>query len=322
MRALVTGGAGFIGSHVVERLLADGATVTALDDLSTGQRRNVAHLLDHPRFQFVEGSVLDARLVADLTAPCTAVYHLAAAVGVRRILEQPRRSIAVNLHGTENVLAAAAERGARVLLASTSEVYGKNETPGLLEDADAVYGATSVTRWLYAVTKAADEHLALAYVREAGLPVVIVRLFNTIGPRQTGQYGMVVPRFASQALRGEPLTVYGDGAQTRCFTYVEDAVTAMCALMAHPDAAGEVFNVGQPREVTIGALAERVRALAHSASPIVRVPYVEAYAGGFEDMRRRVPDVGKLRRYTGFAPAVSLDEAITRIVAYVRENEP
>jgi UDP-glucose 4-epimerase len=322
MRALVTGGAGFIGSHLAERLLADGATVVALDDLSTGQRRNVAHLLDHPRFQFVEGSVLDARLVAELAAPCEAVYHLAAAVGVRRILEQPRRSIAVNLHGTENVLAAAVERGARVLVVSTSEVYGKNETPGLLEDADAVYGATSVTRWLYAVTKAADEHLALAYAREAGLPVVIVRLFNTIGPRQTGQYGMVVPRFARQALRGEPLTVYGDGAQTRCFTYVEDAVTAMCALMAHPDTGGEVFNVGQPREVTIGALAERVRALAHSASPIVHVPYAEAYAGGFEDMRRRVPDVSKLRRYTGFAPAVSLDEAIARIVVYVRENEP
>ena len=321
MRALVTGGAGFIGSHLVERLLGDGADVVALDDLSTGQRRNVASLLDHPRFRFVEGSVLDPPLVGELVAACDAVYHLAAAVGVRQILEQPRRSIAVNLHGTENVLAAAADHGARVLVASTSEVYGKNETPGLAEDADAVYGATSVTRWLYAVTKAADEHLALAYAQESRLPVAIVRLFNTIGPRQSGQYGMVVPRFVRQALRGEPLTVYGDGAQTRCFTYVDDAVTAMCALMTNATAAGEVFNVGQPREVTIGALAERVRALTGSTSPIVYVPYQEAYARGFEDMRRRVPDVSKLRRYTGFVPGVTLDEAIIRIVAHVRENE-
>ncbi len=320
MRTLVTGGAGFIGSHLVERLLVTGNEVCALDDLSTGQRRNLAHVLDHPRFRFVEGSVLDRPLVAQLVAACDAVYHLAAAVGVRRIIERPRQSIEVNLHGTESVLAAAAPGGHPVLVASTSEVYGKNDAPGLREDDDAVYGATSVTRWLYAVTKAADEHLALAYARETGLPVRAVRLFNTIGPRQTGQYGMVVPRFVSQALRGEPLTVYGDGGQTRCFTYVDDAVTAMCRLMACPDAAGEVFNVGQPREVSIGALAVRVRELTGSASPIVHVPYEQVYARGFEDMRRRVPDVSKLRRCTGFAPATSLDEALRRIIAHVREN--
>jgi UDP-glucose 4-epimerase len=320
MRALVTGGAGFIGSHLAQRLLAGGAEVWVLDDLSTGQRRNLLSVAEHPRFRFVEGSVLDRPLVEELAVASDAVYHLAAAVGVRRIIEQPRRSIEVNLHGTENVLATA-PRGARVLIASTSEVYGKNDSPGLREDADAVYGATSVSRWLYAVTKAADEHLALAYARETGLAVVAVRLFNTIGPRQTGQYGMVVPRFVGQALRGEPITVYGDGQQTRCFTYVDDAVTAMCALMAHPAAAGEVFNVGQPREVTIDALAQRVLDLTGSASPIVHVPYDQVYSQGFEDMRRRVPDVSKLRRYTGFAPAITLDEALARIVAHLRESE-
>jgi UDP-glucose 4-epimerase len=321
MRVLITGGAGFVGSHLAERLVADGHEVWALDDFSTGQRRNVAHLLGTSGFRLVEGSVLDGPLVADLVAQCEQVYHLAAAVGVQRILAEPRRALAVNLEGTAQVLAAAAAatHRPRVLLTSTSEVYGKNDAPGLREDADSVLGPTSVTRWLYAVSKAADEHLALAYARETGLPVVVVRLFNTIGPRQTGQYGMVVPRFVRQALRGEPITVYGDGTQTRCFTYVGDAVQAMCALMAHPTAVGEVFNVGQPQEVTIGALAERVRALCGSASPIVHVPYAEAYGPGYEDMRRRVPDVAKLVRFTGFAPRVSLDEALMRIIAYERE---
>jgi UDP-glucose 4-epimerase len=321
VRALVTGGAGFVGSHLAERLLADGEEVWVLDDLSTGSRHNVAHLSDHPRLHFVEGSVLDRALVDELVPACDITYHLAAAVGVRHIIEQPRRSIEVNLRGTEHVLAAAAPGRRRVILASTSEVYGKNTAGPLREDADSVLGATSVTRWLYAITKAADECLALAYARELELPVVILRLFNTIGPRQTGQYGMVVPRFARQALRGEPITIYGDGSQTRCFTYVDDAVAAIRALATHPAAPGEVFNVGQGRETSIEALAYLVRDLAGSASPVVKVPYAEAYGAGFEDMQRRVPDVSKLQRFTGFVPATPLEEAVGRILAYLREYD-
>ncbi len=318
MRTLVTGGAGFIGSHLAERLLTDGHEVSVLDDLSTGRHENVAHLADRPGFRFVEGSVLDRPLVEALIAPVDAVYHLAAAVGVRRILAHPRHAIEVNLQGTECVLAAAAPRGCRVLVASTSEVYGKNDAPGLREGDDSILGATSVSRWCYAATKAVDEHLALAYARECGLPVVIVRLFNTIGPRQTGQYGMVVPRFVQQALHGEPLTIFGDGAQTRCFTDVSDAVSAMCALMANSATAGEVFNVGQPGEISMAALARRVRDLCGSTSPLVFVPYEQAYGAGYEDMRRRVPDVSKLQRYTGFVPAISLADSLARIIAHSR----
>jgi UDP-glucose 4-epimerase len=320
MRALITGGAGFIGSHLASQLLASGATVCVLDDLSTGSRRNLAACEGHPRFRFVAGSVLDRPLLDALVPAHDVIFHLAAAVGVRRILAAPRQAIETNLRGTENVLAAAVPYKPRVLIASTSEVYGKNSSGPLREDAPSVLGPTTVTRWLYAITKAADECLALAYTRELGLPTVVVRLFNTIGPRQTGQYGMVVPRFVRQALRGEPITVYGDGRQTRCFTYVDDVVAALCALATHPGAVGEVFNVGQPREVSIESLAYLVRELAGSSSPIVHVPYDEAYGPGFEDMARRVPDVSKLQRLTGFVAKVSLEEALERIIAAMRDE--
>jgi len=321
VKALVTGGAGFVGSHLVERLVSEGNAVWVLDDLSTGSLANLRAVLNHPALHFVEGSVLDRALVNDLAASCDTIFHLAAAVGVRRILDQPRLSIETNLRGTEHVLAAAAAGGQHVLIASTSEVYGKNDAGPLREDADSIVGPTHVTRWLYAITKAADECLALAYARETALPVVVVRLFNTIGPRQTGQYGMVVPRFVQQALRGDPITVYGDGQQTRCFTYVDDVVTAMRVLIDHPRAAGEVFNVGQAREVSIELLAHLIRRLANSSSPIVQVPYAEAYGGGFEDMQRRVPDVTKLRCTTGFTPSVSLEEALVRIIAAERSGQ-
>jgi UDP-glucose 4-epimerase len=312
----VTGGAGFVGSHLCERLLSEGHEVWVLDDLSTGRLDNVRGLLEHPAFYFVEGSILDQPLVQELVGPCDTVFHLAAAVGVRRIIEQPRVSIEINLRGTEHVLGAA--RGRRVLVASTSEVYGKNDTGPLREDADSIVGPTHITRWLYAITKAADECLALACAREGSLSAVVVRLFNTIGPRQTGQYGMVVPRFVRQALDGEPITIYGSGQQTRCFTYVDDVVTAMLALIAHPHASGEVFNVGQDREVSIEALAQLVLERTGSSSPLVYVPYDEAYGSGFEDMQRRVPDVGKLRCLTGFAPAIPLEQALERIIASMR----
>jgi len=318
VRALVTGGAGFVGSHLVDRLLRNGDTVCVLDDLSTGSFENVRPYLEQPGFRFVDGSILDRSLVEDLASPCDVVFHLAAAVGVRRIIEQPRRSIEINLRGTEHVLAAARPGHHRVLVVSTSEVYGKNNSGPLKETADSVVGPTTVTRWLYAITKAADECLTLAYARETGLAAIVVRLFNTIGPRQTGQYGMVVPRFVRQALRGEPITVYGDGLQTRCFTYVEDVITAMLALIDNPGAVGEVFNVGQGREVSINELARRVREMTGSASEIVHVPYDEAYGAGFEDMQRRVPDVAKLRCTTGFAPSIGLHEALKRIIDDMR----
>jgi UDP-glucose 4-epimerase len=312
LRALI------IGSHLAERLLAQGHEVWVIDDLSTGALANVEPLIGQPRFRFVEGSVLDRPLVDSLLAPCDWVFHLAAAVGVRRIIEQPRQSIEINLRGTEHVLAAADPARQRVLVASTSEVYGKNDSGPLSEDADSIIGSTRITRWLYAITKAADECLALAYARESGLPAVVVRLFNTIGPRQTGQYGMVVPRFVRQALTGEPITIYGDGEQTRCFTYVDDVIEAMLALIDHPKAAGEVFNIGQDREVSINQLAERVRELTGSRSPIVHIPYEEAYGSGFEDMQRRVPNVGKLRCLTGFEAQVPLEGALERIIAAMR----
>jgi UDP-glucose 4-epimerase len=318
LRALITGGAGFIGSHLAERLLALGHEVWVLDDLSTGALANVEPLMEQPGLRFVEGSVLDRPLVDSLVAPCDWVFHLAAAVGVRRIIEQPRQSIEINLRGTEHVLAAADPRRHRLLVASTSEVYGKNDTGPLTEDADSIIGPTRITRWLYAITKAADECLTLAYAREQGLPAIVVRLFNTIGPRQTGQYGMVVPRFVRQALSGEPITIYGDGEQTRCFTYVDDVVGAMVTLIDHPNAAGEVFNIGQDREVSINQLAARVRELTGSRSEIVHIPYEEAYGSSFEDMQRRVPDVTKLRRLTGFQAQVALERALERIIAAMR----
>jgi len=320
MRALVTGGAGFIGSHLTEALLHAGHGVTIIDDLSTGRLVNLAAVKDHSRLEVIEGSVTDEPLVRKAMAGIDVVYHLAAAVGVRLILDRPVGTIETNILGTEAILRAAREERPRVLLASTSEVYGKNDRVPLSEDDDRVLGPTTKSRWSYACSKEIDEFLGLAYHREYGVPVTIVRFFNTIGPRQTGRYGMVVPRFVRQALDGEPITVYGDGRQSRCFTDVEDAVRATLALSLAPNAVGDVFNIGTTHELTIQELAERVRALAGSVAPIRFVPYEEAYQPGFEDLRRRVPDIRKAERVAGYQPRVPLDETLHRVIAHLRDT--
>ncbi|HVR41180.1 MAG TPA: GDP-mannose 4,6-dehydratase, partial [Thermoanaerobaculia bacterium] len=293
--------------------IARGDEVFVIDDLSTGNLDNVEHLMRHPRFHLAVDSVHNERLVADLVDRCDVVFHLAAAVGVKLIVESPVHTIETNVHGTEVVLRAAARRRTRVLIASTSEVYGMSEAVPFREDGNLVIGATTKGRWSYACSKAIDEFLALAYHREKQVPVTIARLFNTIGPRQTGRYGMVVPALVGQALDGVPLTVYGDGQQTRCFSYVGDIVPALLALMDHPTA-GEVFNLGSRDEISITALAERVLRVTSSESPIVYVPYGEAYEEGFEDMRRRVPDTSKAERAIGFRARVSLDDALRAVV--------
>ncbi|MDQ6671456.1 MAG: GDP-mannose 4,6-dehydratase [Chloroflexota bacterium] len=328
-RALVTGGAGFIGSHLVERLLEHGEQVTALDDLSTGRRANLAAVHARAGFELVEGSVLDQDLVTRLVGRVDVVYHLAAAVGVDLLLRHPLRSLETNIQGTEHVLraCAAVEGGRRVLIASTSEVYGKNDKDALSEDDDRVLGSARLSRWFYASAKAIDEAFALAYWHERRLPVTVVRLFNTVGARQTGRYGMVVPRFVRWALRGEPLRVYGDGQQTRCFTNVHDVVHALVALTATPSAAGEIFNIGQPGEIRIVDLARRVIELAESSSAIKLVAYdaEEAHgerAAGFEDMRRRVPDASKLFAFTGFAPRIGLDQTLREVIDYELSAHP
>jgi UDP-glucose 4-epimerase len=318
MKVLITGGAGFIGSHLAETLLAAGHDVAALDDLSTGRVENLQAVQGHSRFALTVGSVADEGLVQKLVAEADVVYHLAAAVGVRLILERPVETIATNVLGTEAVLRAAVARKTRVLLASTSEVYGKSDRVPLAEDDDRVLGPTTKSRWSYACSKAIDEFLALAYHQEHGLPIVIARYFNTIGPRQTGRYGMVAPRFARQALDGRPITVYGDGRQSRCFTDVEDTVRATIALAECDRAVGQVFNVGTSHEVTMTELAERVRTLAGSVAPIMYVPYDEAYQPGFEDLHRRRPDVRKIERIVGFQPRIPLDETLRRVIADLR----
>jgi UDP-glucose 4-epimerase len=305
---------------LTEALLAAGQEAVVLDDLSTGRVENLAAVKGHPRLELAEGSVMDEALVRKLVAGADVVYHLAAAVGVRLILDRPVGTIETNIVGTETVLRAARETRPRVVLASTSEVYGKNDRVPLSEEDDRVLGPTTKSRWSYACSKAIDEFLGLAYHREYQLPVTIVRFFNTIGPRQTGRYGMVVPRFVRQALDGGPITVYGDGRQSRCFTDVEDAVRATIELSLAAEAVGEVFNVGTTHELTIGALAERVRALAGSASPIVLVPYEEAYQPGFEDLRRRVPDIRTAERIAGYRPRVSLDETLRRVIQHLRDT--
>jgi UDP-glucose 4-epimerase len=322
-RALVTGGAGFIGSHLVERLIGRGDDVTVLDDLSTGRRDNLASVDGCAAFNLVEGSVLDVATVERLVAHTDVVYHLAAAVGVDWVLRHPLRSLETNIQGTEHVLRACAtqERPRRILIASTSEVYGKNDKDALAEDDDRVLGSSRLSRWFYASAKGIDEAFALAYWQERRLPVTVVRLFNTVGPRQTGRYGMVVPRFVRWALRNEPLRVYGDGQQTRCFTSVHDVVHALVALMDTPSAAGEIFNIGQPDEIRIIELARRVIELTESSSELKLVPYhaEEAYgerAVGFEDMRRRVPDASKLFAYTGFRPRLGLEQTLREVIDY------
>jgi UDP-glucose 4-epimerase len=320
MRFLVTGGAGFIGSHLCEHLLATGHEVEALDDLSTGSLDHVAHLRDDPRFRCTVGTVEDEALVARGLAGCDAVVHLAAAVGVRKVVETPVMTIETNVRGAEVVLRLADKARRLVVIASTSEVYGKSAALPFREDADLVLGPPTTARWAYACSKALDEWLALAYWKERRLPVIVVRLFNTVGPRQTGRYGMVVPTFVQQALAGRPLTVFGDGTQSRSFTYVGDVVRAIRLLVEHPGAVGEIFNIGSDREITIRALAERVKALTGSASPIVTIPYDQAYDAGFEDMPRRLPDLTKIRTLIGYRPTVGLDEILATVIEEARRQ--
>jgi UDP-glucose 4-epimerase len=320
MKVLITGGAGFIGSHLSERLLEAGAHVLVLDDLSTGAIANIEHLIGRDGFGYRIGSVREAPLVAELVDRCDVTVHLAAAVGVRLIVEKPVHTIETNVHGTEVVLNAVARKGKKVVIASTSEVYGKSLKPAFSEDDDLVLGPTLHSRWAYACSKALDEWLALAYMREKGVPVVIARFFNTVGPRQTGRYGMVLPTVVRQALAGEPITVYGDGEQSRCFGHVSDAVEAVLRLIQAPAAVGNVFNVGADEEVTMNQLAELVRDMAGSRSPIVHVPYNEAYPAGFEDMARRVPDVRKLERTIGFRPRTPLRQIVADVLAYERAH--
>ncbi len=314
MRIFITGGAGFIGSHLAESFIRDGHGVLALDDLSTGQMSNVEHLIGNPLFDYRIGSVRNAPLVAELVDRCDATVHLAAAVGVRLIVEQPVRTIETNVHGTEVVLEAAARKQKPVLIASSSEVYGKSSKVPFMEDDDLVLGPTLHSRWAYACSKALDEWLGLAYFREKGVPVIVARFFNTVGPRQTGRYGMVLPSFAGQAVRGEPITVFGTGEQSRCFAHVADVAESVKRLICNPRAYGQVFNIGSSREVTINQLAELVRATAESESPIAHLPYEQAYAEGFEDMMRRVPAVDKLERCIGFKPSNSLERIVTDVV--------
>ena len=321
MRVLITGGAGFIGSHLADACIARGDEVFILDDLSTGSPDNVSQLTEHPRFHCTIGSVRDPMVVDKLVEGCDAVFHLAAAVGVQLIVESPVHTIETNVHGTEVVLAAAARHRKRVLITSTSEVYGLSQAVPFREDANLVIGATTKGRWSYACSKTLDEFLALAYHRERDLPVVIVRLFNTVGPRQVGRYGMVIPRLVAQALEGKPLTVHGTGTQTRCFSYVGDIVEAVLRLMSHPEATGQVYNLGSSDEISITALAERILALTGSPSKIVYVPYTEAYEQGFEDMPRRVPDTSKAASAVGFRAGTSLDDTLLTIIRHAREEQ-
>ena len=316
LKYLITGGAGFIGSHLADELLARGHAVAALDDLSTGSMDNIRHLKGHPRFGYVIESAVNAPLVAELVDEADVVFHLAAAVGVELIVESPVRAIETNVHCTEVVLSQANKKKKPVFVASTSEVYGKSHELPFREDGDLLLGPTYNGRWSYACSKAIDEYLALAYWSERKLPVVIGRLFNTVGPRQTGRYGMVIPSFVRQALAGQTLTVYGDGTQRRCFCHVRDVVRAMADLMACDDAYGQIFNVGSQEEVSIGELARQVVEAAGSDSEIGYVSYEDAYAPGFEDMVRRIPDISKAERYVGWRPTTPLGEILQEVIAY------
>ena len=316
MRVLITGGAGFIGSHLSDAYVARGDEVFCIDDLSTGSFDNIAHLKTNPRYHYTIDSVNNRRLMAELVDQCDVIFHLAAAVGVKLIVESPVRTIETNVHCTEVVLAQAAKKRKKVLVASTSEVYGLSSEVPFREDGNLVMGATTKGRWSYACSKAIDEFLALAYWREKKLPTVIVRLFNTVGPRQTGQYGMVIPTFVKQALAGRPITVYGDGSQTRCFGFVKDVVGALIKLMENDEAVGQVFNIGSNEEVSILEVAGRVKELTGSTSEIVFLPYDEAYEEGFEDMPRRVPDISKVSALTGFRPTEKLDGILQKVIAH------
>jgi len=314
MRYLITGGAGFIGSHLSEELLRRGHQVFVIDDLSTGSINNIAHLKGRERFQYVIDTCANAPLMAELVDGCDVIYHLAAAVGVKLIVESPVRTIETNIRLTEIILNLANKKKRPVLVASTSEVYGKSEQFPFREDGDLVMGATTKGRWSYACSKAIDEFLAIAYWKEKRLPTVVARLFNTVGPRQTGQYGMVVPNFVKQAQAGRPITVFGDGKQSRCFTHVSDVVRALVGLMENEANYGQVFNIGNNVEITIGQLAALVRDACGSRSDIVYIPYDEAYEEGFEDMARRVPDISKIKRAIGWQPALTLQQILADIL--------
>jgi nucleoside-diphosphate-sugar epimerase len=320
MRYLITGGAGFIGSHLCELLLSQGHRVVAIDNLSTGRAENIAHLRPLPHFQFVRETIGNAQVLDRLTSESDVVVHLAAAVGVQLIVQDPVHTIQTNIMGTEAVLVAAQRYGCKVLIASTSEVYGKGVRVPFHEDDDRLMGPTTRSRWAYATSKAVDEFLGLAYHSQYGLPVAVMRLFNTVGPRQTGRYGMVVPRFVRQALQEKPLTVYGDGSQSRCFSDVADVTRAVAQLAEEPAALGQVFNIGSTEEVTIRELAERVIELTGSRSEITYVPYDDAYAPGFEDMQRRVPSIEKITRLIGYAPRFTLDDTLRRVIAHERHD--
>jgi UDP-glucose 4-epimerase len=321
MRALITGGAGFIGSHLAEALLAQGHHVTVVDDLSTGRFKNIAHLVKHPLFGFAIETITNETVMDRLASECDVIFHLAAAVGVKLIVERPVHTIETNILGTETVLRLANRYRRKVLLASTSEVYGKGVRIPFCEDDDRLIGPTSKSRWAYATSKAVDEFLGLAYHRERELPVVVLRFFNTVGPRQTGQYGMVIPRFVNWALAGEPIQVYGTGKQSRCFCNVTDTVQAIIQLTDEPAAVGEIFNIGTDESITIEDLAFKVKEMTGSPSEVVYIPYDKAYAPGFEDMDRRVPDIGKIKQVINWRPTISLERTLEQVIEDMRARD-
>ncbi|MGB1254013.1 MAG: NAD-dependent epimerase/dehydratase family protein [Candidatus Promineifilaceae bacterium] len=317
---LITGGAGFIGSHLTDVLLANNQRVLSIDNLSTGRMQNIAQHLDNPNFHFARASILDDLVLDRLASQANVIIHLAAAVGVQLIVDRPVHTIETNVGGTEKVLKAALRYGCRTILASTSEVYGKGIKVPFSEEDDVLLGTTSKSRWSYAASKMVDEFLGLAYHAEYGLDVIVVRFFNTVGPRQTGQYGMVIPRFARQVLNNEPITVYGSGEQSRCFCNVQDVVRALVKLVEHPSSPGYVYNIGGNEEISIANLAKRMRALANSQSKIVQVPYDQAYGPGFEDMQRRVPNTTRMLELTGWQPQISLDETLQQVIDFERRE--
>ena len=322
MKILITGGAGFIGSHLADRLLADGNEITVIDDLSTGRFLNIAHLEENPKFRLIIDTVLNTELMETLVQDCDRVYHMASAVGVRLIMEQPVKTIETIFHGTDVVLGRCAKYRKRVLIPSTSEVYGKGISVPFREEDDLLTGATDKHRWAYACAKTLDEFLALAHFKETRLPVVVTRLFNTVGPRQTGQYGMVVPRFVEAALKNEPIEVHGDGTQSRCFGHIADVIDGLTKMLETPDCFGQVINLGSDAEVTINDLAKKAIALTGSSSETRYVPYSEAYGEGFEDMQRRVPSLDKAKRIIGYQPTRTLDDIINDVAAEMRANSP
>lgn len=321
MNVLITGGAGFVGSHLAETLLQRGQHVTIIDDLSTGSMENIAHIRQLPHFRFAIETIMNEAVMDRLVSECDVIYHLASAVGVELIVNRPVEVIERCILGSEVVLKIANRYKKKVLITSTSEVYGKSSKVPFSEDDDRILGPTTKSRWSYSCSKAIDEFLALAYHKEKQLPVVLVRLFNTVGPRQTGQYGMVVPRFVQAAMNGQPIRVYGDGMQSRCFGYVGDVVNAITALMEHPGAIGQIFNIGSNEEISIMELAQKVKTLTGSQSEIVKIPYEQAYEQGFEDMARRVPDLTKIKNLIGYTPRTKLDDVIVRVRDYFAERQ-